>query len=340
MGCPPFSYGGGMDEAHKWTDGQIADIAKRLRKVYATAAASVEKQLKDELREYERERKKRSDALAREMQGLPWAERRRLMDEFIEWRSQALAAATQRNALLDKINYELLDADRIAREMVAGRMGEAFSANADWATFELEKGLGKTCAAWTMYDQDTLARLVTETPDLYPTPDLDVQKAWKWNASHLDSVIAQAVVSGASVERIAKDMRGVFAMNLNDSMRVTRTAMTAAENAGRVQGYKRAKAMGIEVRQTWLATLDERTRASHRQLDGQSVEVGGVFENGCRYPGDPHGAPAEVMNCRCTLVSEVYGEGTVTEFDGRWKRLPEDMTYDEWREMKKHGQGD
>ena len=60
--------------------------------------------------------------------------------------------------------------------------------------------------------------------------------------------------------------------------RYARTMMNGAENAGRNDSYIRANEMGIELEVTWLATLDERTRHSHRLLDRQTRPVDGCFE--------------------------------------------------------------
>ena len=325
-----------MDEAHEAVDAEIKELAKKINSEYREAAKRVTEQLKRGLREYERDRRAKSAEYAERISRLTdQTAKDALAKEFQAWRDAALAEATAREDLLAKINYEILDADKLAREIVAGRTGEVFSANVAWGTWQVERGLGSTCTAWTLYDQDTVARLLSENPDLYPVPDLDVQKAWRWNAKHLQSTITQAAVSGSSVEDIAKDLRRVMAMNVRDSVRVARTAMTGAENAGRVNAYQRAQSMGIELEQMWLATLGGRTRPSHRAIDGESVPVNGTFSNGCKFPGDPSGPAAEVMNCRCTLIANLRGfERDVRTLDGRWSRLPDGMTYEQWRRMK------
>lgn len=50
----------------------------------------------------------------------------------------------------------------------------------------------------------------------------------------------------------------------------------------------------------WDATLDGRTRDSHRRVDGEIRELDEKFSNGLMFPGDPSGGAAEVVNCRCT----------------------------------------
>ena len=325
-----------MDEAHEAVDVEIKELAKRINSEYREAAKRVTEQLRRGLREYERDRRAKSTEYSNRISRLTDREAKdALAAEFEAWRDAALAEATAREDLLARINYEILDADRLAREIVAGRTGEAFSANVAWGTWQIERGLGSTCTAWTLYDQDTVARLLSENPDLYPVPDLDVRRAWRWNAQHLQSTITQAAVSGASVDDMARDVRRVMSMNVRDSIRVARTAMTGAENAGRVNAYQRAQSMGIELEQTWLATPDGRTRPSHRELDGESVPVSSRFSNGCRFPGDPSGPAEEVMNCRCTLIANLRGfERDVRTLDGRWSRLPDGMTYEQWKRMK------
>lgn len=85
--------------------------------------------------------------------------------------------------------------------------------------------------------------------------------------------------------------------------------------------------MGIDVRARWMATLDSRTRDSHRQLDGEVVGDDGKFSNGLRYPGDPEGPAAEVWNCRCTLVASIPGHDV---FEGRDMHGLE-TSYEDWK---------
>ena len=61
-----------------------------------------------------------------------------------------------------------------------------------------------------------------------------------------------------------------------------------------------AKAKGADIVKQWDATLDGRTRDSHRRVDGEIRELDEKFSNGLMFPGDPSGSAAEVINCRCT----------------------------------------
>ncbi len=63
----------------------------------------------------------------------------------------------------------------------------------------------------------------------------------------------------------------------------------------------RARQMGHDTVKQWNATLDGKTRESHRLVDKEWRELEEPFSNGLMYPGDPKGKAAEVINCRCSL---------------------------------------
>lgn len=55
----------------------------------------------------------------------------------------------------------------------------------------------------------------------------------------------------------------------------------------------------------WVSNTDERTRASHRQANGQEVGIDDDFNIGgkrMKYTGDPKGGASEVINCRCVII--------------------------------------
>ena len=130
-------------------------------------------------------------------------------------------------------------------------------------------------------------------------------------------------------------------MSRDSAIRTARTAVTGAQNAGRMDSYAAAEKMGIKLKKVWLATLDARTRRSHAMLDGEQVAQDKKFSNGCRFPGDPQGPPWDIYNCRCTLIAAV--EGVDTSSAQRRVRNPStgetevisNMSYAEWAGWKK-----
>lgn len=81
--------------------------------------------------------------------------------------------------------------------------------------------------------------------------------------------------------------------------RIARTETTTAMNTATEVA---AKETNINYRKQWVSAGDGMERDSHMRLNGQQIEKDGVFSNGLRYPGDPLGSPAEIINCRCTQI--------------------------------------
>ncbi|QYN17598.1 2'-5' RNA ligase family protein [Amycolatopsis sp. DSM 110486] len=87
---------------------------------------------------------------------------------------------------------------------------------------------------------------------------------------------------------------------------IARTETTASWNAAQDASISIAEhELGEPLQRMWLATMDDRTRESHRAAHRQTVKSGERFTVGgahLRYPGDPTGPAEEVISCRCTVV--------------------------------------
>lgn len=80
--------------------------------------------------------------------------------------------------------------------------------------------------------------------------------------------------------------------------RIARTEALVSVNWGK---FDTLRMNGVKVVE-WQTHIDGLTRESHRWLDGQQIEIGGSFSNGLRFPGDPRGSAADIINCRCVLA--------------------------------------
>jgi len=96
---------------------------------------------------------------------------------------------------------------------------------------------------------------------------------------------------------------------------VARTEAMRAISMGEFESLKQAYdegSMQVELLRFWVATLDERTRWSHKgmpKLNKDGVGIDQPFKtprgNLLRYPRDPNAPPEEVVNCRCRLIYKV-----------------------------------
>ena len=157
-----------------------------------------------------------------------------------------------------------------------------------------------------------------------------------------------SMLQGKSIPGIAKDLQTRMPdMNKASAIRTARTAVTGAQNAGRMDSYVAAEKMGIKLKREWVAVIDKRTRHAHAMLDGQKAEMGKPFKvdgEEIMFPGDTSAPGYLVYNCRCTLIAAV--DGVDTSNAQRRVRNPEtgknelvsDMTYQEWAGWKENAQ--
>lgn len=90
-----------------------------------------------------------------------------------------------------------------------------------------------------------------------------------------------------------------------ESLRV----MSQARQEALEQAVEDVGADRSQVRRTWRASRDKRTRDTHREMDGQEVGIDEPFESPSgaflRYPGDPRAPAGETINCRCVVTHEI-----------------------------------
>lgn len=310
-----------MDEAHLWTDEQLEKLEGRLREVYNTAYKEMNEKYKSLMSSFEADRAKMKERLAKgeidEKAYRQWLRSRAVRGRWLgEMSSQLAKRAAQ--------------ADKEAAAMVNGKLPGIYAENYNFGTYSIESG-AHIDTAFAIHNEDTIRALMMDDPDLLPQASVDSAKDLRWNRQHFQSAITQGILQGESIPKIAKRLRSVLDMDLRSSIRNARTATTAAENMGRMASFDRAQKMGIKLKKEWMATLDGRTRHSHRQLDGVAIENDATFDNGCKFPGDPHGPSWEVYGCRCGIVVKLEDLDQSTA--ERFSRLGS-MTYEEWKAGK------
>lgn len=315
-----------VDHGQAYSEDSIDAIGQRMADAYLQAAVEMEQKVADQLKGFDAENAKWKDDLASgnvtKSQYRRWLDEQAVNRQFVGTMAEALAA-------------DAAEVDRLVREYVNDELPQVYAENANYAAYEVESGLGWDTHAFDLYDQSTVRRLIAKQPRLIPTSGIDAKADVRWNRQKLAAAITQGILQGESVTSLSKRLMKVLKMDENASMRAARTAVTSAENAGRVDSYRRAERAGIGLEQQWMATLDERTRVSHRELDGKHVPVGKKFRVDGKeigYPGDPS-APGElVWNCRCCLVA--WMPDIEDEDPTRWSRLPKGMTYEDWKRAK------
>ena len=312
-----------QDQGHRYADKKLAALTKRLQRSYRQARLNLLEKIGAYLERFEKE-----DAMMRAL----YDSGELSHQDYMTWRYRKIAGTKQWRVMLDQLTADLVKADKVAASMIRDELPEVYAENHNYGTYEIEHDL-QMSTSYTLYNRDAVARLLKENPKLLPNqPNVNVPKDERWNRQHLQSAVMQGILTGESMDKSADRFQYVAAMDERAAMRNARTAVTGAENAGKLDSMKRAIGLGVQLKKMWLATRDQRTRDSHAMMDGELRDIDEPFSNGCMYPGDPDGASAEVYNCRCAMRSKVAGADPYSPDLSRNQRLG-GMSYEEWKQQ-------
>lgn len=326
------------DYAHKMTDAELAKLEQRIAKLYKEAAD----ELTDTVKAYFEQFEKRDAAMKEKLDAGEITEQ-----QYKQWRLAQMGRGKRFTALRDKVAERYTDANATAVAYVNDATPGIYTLNRNYSAYKIEQVSDK--ADFMLWDEQTVKRLTVEQPDLMPyyPPKRALQRGidLKYGKQQITASVTSSILQGKSIPRMANDLQSRMQnMSRTSAIRTARTAVTGAQNAGRLDTYRAAQDMGIKLKKQWLATLDNRTRHAHAMLDGQTVDVDKPFKvDGYElmYPGDSSAPGYLVYNCRCTQIADVDGEDTSS--GGRRARDPEtgetvlveDMTYAEWAGWKK-----
>lgn len=289
------------DEGHRRTEKELKALERRVAALYREASEDLREKIEAYFEAFA-QRDKHQQALLKAGQITE--------EQYKQWRLNQLGRGARFEALRDAIAQRMTQANETAVAYVNDLTPSIYSLNRNYAAYTIEQ-VG-AAVGFTLWDESTVRRLIVQRPDLMPY--YPAARALKrgidlaWGKKQITKQVTSGILQGESIGKIANRLqKNIPAMNRDSAIRTARTAVTGAQNAGRMDSYAAAEEMGIELEKEWRATMDGRTRHSHRRLDGERIGRGETFSNGLRFPGDPLGRPAEVYNCRCTLIARVKG---------------------------------
>jgi len=134
----------------------------------------------------------------------------------------------------------------------------------------------------------------------------------------LRDVIRQGLENGQSIDAIAKAVGELYdGWKGSRANTIARTETSSAIGYGKFHAARETnRRLGADIRRSWSAVIDNRTRDHHHLADADINErnrdirvdehyiVGGIE---MAHPGDPTAPASEVINCRCT---ETYRDVT------------------------------
>lgn len=315
------------DEGRRLTDAELEVLEKRIRDMYGGAAKNLRQIIDEYFANFRLRDEEMQKLIGTIVNGREWTE-----EDYKQWRLAQMGRGERFEALRDKLAERLTNANEVAISYVNDATPGIYTLNRNYAAYEVSDAGGN----FTLYDEQTVRRLIVEQPDLMPyyPKEKAVRRGidLEFGKKQITNAVTAGILMGRSSRGIAADLRRrIIDMSVESAIRAARTAVTAAENGGRQATYEKAAEMGIEMQREWIATKDHRTREWHGAADGQRVGVDGAFTVGgekLMFPGDrSHGASGwNIYNCRCAVRGVIKGHGRKRETYSEWlKRIEEEQ---------------
>lgn len=170
---------------------------------------------------------------------------------------------------------------------------------------------------------------------LYQELGVDVEKL----VETISNELARGIATSRPYREIARNIKMAANIPLKRAKTIVRTEAHRIQQASQEDVRQEAKSKGADVVKQWDATLDSRTRNSHRILDGQIREVDEYFTIGSKkamYPG-AFGDPAEDCNCRCVALTRARAALDAAELEtmqerAKYFKLDKTKNFEEFKE--------
>lgn len=213
--------------------------------------------------------------------------------------------------MVEQVVTQLAHVNEIALSYVNGTVPEFYADNLNAANEHISDYVAGY--RFDLMDANTAKRLLTDDKlysDMFKS--VNVPKDKRWNRKLIHSQVAQGIMQGESIEKIASRIQNVTNANRTSAIRNARTMCTTAESRGRMDGFESATKRGIVLKKRWIYTPDNRTRDWHRpdSFVSTEVDVDEPFQNDMgeiMFPGDTSAKPANFYNCRCAIAARVIG---------------------------------
>lgn len=330
------------DLGHQLTDKELAKLERRIAKLYREAGKELQTTIDDYFEQFKKRDEEMKALIGTVQNGKEWTEA-----DYKQWRLNQIGRGERFQAMRDKVAHRVTDANAVVVSYTNDATPGIYSLNRNYSAYTIERVAGNV--GFDLWDEQTVKRLMVEQPDLMPY--YPAKRALKrgidlaYGKKQITASVTSSILQGKSIKHMADDLqKRITTMSRDSAIRTARTAVTGAQNAGRMDSYAAAEKMGINLKREWVATLDNRTRHAHATLDGQQADIDKPFKvdgYDIMFPGDTSAPGYLVYNCRCTTIAVVDGIDTSSaqrrarSADTGQTEVISDMSYAEWAGWKK-----
>ena len=231
--------------------------------------------------------------------------RKEVADAFAKYSEDGVLTYTEMtkyDRLVKLMNNVDAEVTRLNRGMYSKHLGHTwnvYSTNHNLMGELINEGLGIS-KSFGIINRDAVIESLLTPLDKGALEDLTYQ-----TRKRLRDSITQSLIKGEGIRPMTKSIANAIDVNANRAVRIARTETVRVMNKARLEVIQKAETETVKLKKRWVATTDSRTRDTHRRLDGKTVGNDEDFKSGLAYPGDPRADPAETINCRCSLATEV-----------------------------------
>ena len=328
------------DTAHRITDKKLEEMEKRLSAIYSRAEKAVQKKMADYAAYID---EKSSELLQAYNDAETEDEKRKAKKAYIRF-YRKLVKSKEFVSLSSNVADDLYKANVEASAYINSQTPSIYALNYNYINAEMAKDIDG-------FKPQEITEVEAEQYSGYTQQTVDRKKDTAWNKDNLKkSVIAGSLLLLGAYDIMKRSANNTVEKNRNSASMHSEGMGTDAENKARLYGMYRASDIGFKVQKQWRSTLDNRTRDSHRLLDGATIDLDATFDNGLKYPREPGGALSEICNCRCRLryvtpytkyetrsarLGEVRGSYKKdSSFRGTKSIEIENMSYAEWMQWR------
>ena len=222
-----------MDYGHRQSDKMLKDLEKRLQEEYAQA----ERELAQKVAQYFKAYERKNAVKLMQLKAGQITEK-----EYLRWKKGQLLIGQRWQEMQDTIATDLHNVNKIAGAMISTHAKDVYALNHNYGTYEVEKG-SLVDTSYTLYNRDTVERLMRDNPDILPPPGKYVSqriaegKDVKWNKQQVQSVMTQSILQGESIPKIAKRLESAVGKSYTEDIIKNADQKTAQQIAKELAGF-------------------------------------------------------------------------------------------------------
>lgn len=242
-----------------------------------------------------------------------------------------LQVATQINDIINEMGGK---EERLLRSFISDEGTQGY-----FGTFYALEGAENIQISFAMLPEDYIAELVN-TPVAGKRLSTRLYTNQSQLAQEATTALLQGAFRGEGYAKVAKRVGELTEANYKQALRIARTEGGRLQSAAKQRSYVEAKSKGIDIQKRWLSTLDKKTRHSHQELDGQTVDVEEQFEYKGLHADAPRlfGVAEQDINCRCTTITVVNDIAPDVRKDSESGDIIDYANYNDWAVAKGYKQ--